>query len=257
MKILITGNKGYIGTELTSYLTMLGNEIEGIDKKNGKFVENRLSVHNCDAIVHLAGIAGVRDCEENRELAFLDNISSSIHIFNLAHKEKKPLVFASTQAAKKPESHFYAMTKYIAEQEALRLNKLGADIKILRFTNVYGGDMSEKNSVIALYRKAYKEGKKLVVNGDGTQVRDFIHIGDVCRAIYLAIDKRFEKPIDIGTGIPTRIIDLVKMFNCKFTKSKNYDKVGIKYNVANIKDAKKILDFEYNINLKDWIVKGE
>ena len=253
MRILVTGDAGYIGTELTSYLTSLGHEVEGCDKVNGKYVENRLSVFTCDAVVHLAGLAGVKDCEDNREQAYLDNIVSSTHIFNLAHKDKKPVVFASTQAAKKPDSHFYAMTKYIAEQEALRLNSLGAELRVLRFTNVYGGDMSSKNSVVAKYRRACDRGEPLIVNGNGIQVRDFIHISDVCRAIYKAIGVRVTKPIDIGTGVPTKIKDLAEMFGCRFTILPDYDKVGIIYNVADTKDAKEILGFEADVKLKDWI----
>jgi len=260
MKVLVTGSEGYIGKELKKYLTTLGNEIICYDKKINKNVENIHSVHFCDAIVHLAAIAGVSECEEDKDQAVIDNIIASSHIFKLAYKNNKPLIFASSQAAKKPTANFYATTKYIAEQNAFYLNGLGADIRILRFTNIYGGDMNGKNSVIANFTEACKNNKDIIVNGDGNQVRDFIHIQDICKAIFLALqNKGISEPIDIGTGIGTRIIDLAKMFKNIFTITEKYDKVGISYNVADTLLAKNLLGFRTSIKLEDFIymLKGE
>ena len=171
---------------------------------------------------------------------------------NTAHKYKKPLVFASSQAAKYPENNFYAMTKWIGEQEAIRLNKKGANIKILRFGNVYGGmGWEEKSSVVAMFRRRKEQDNPLLINGDGSQKRDFIHVNDLCKAIWLALTckETCSKPIDIGTGEMVSVKDVAKMFESSVLYDKKSDLVGVMENVADTTLANELLKFKSSISI--------
>jgi UDP-glucose 4-epimerase len=59
---------------------------------------------------------------------------------------------------------------------------------VFRFGNVYGPFSAHKNSVVAKFSKDILKGGQITVDGDGGQTRDFIYVGDLCRAIRLALE---------------------------------------------------------------------
>ena len=98
---------------------------------------------------------------------------------------------------------------------------------------------------MSLFAKATLKGDTKVINGDGSQERDFLHVEDVCRAIHLALEsKPIDIPIDIGTGKGTSILELAKMFGGTFTFNSESDTIGLKSNIAKIEDARKYISFE-------------
>jgi len=257
MKVLITGSDGYIGGNLTSYLKSKDIETEGIDSANGKNILNYNDYNGLDAIVHLAGVSGITQCNDNLESATTNNVVSSIMIFNAARKYEIPLIFTSSQAAKNPHSNIYALTKKMCEIEADRVNRCYGNIKMFRLTNVYGGIgyLEKKDTVISRFIKAVKKNEDIIINGTGSQIRDFIHMNDVCEAIFkgLLYTHNINYPIDIGTGRPLSILDIAEMFNHRFTFDKKSDKIGIGVNVADIYPAYKELGFLANEVIEDYI----
>ena len=260
--VLITGSSGYIASNLIPFLQERDFDIIGIDKKIGISVEN-FNRYDYDAIVHLAAISGISECNKDLKQAVVDNIVASIMIFNLARKRSIPVIFTSTQAAKIPDANLYGMTKRIAEIEAERLNKIDADIRVFRLTNVYGGIgyLENKDTVISRFVKASRNNEDIVINGNGSQIRDFIHVNDVCRAIYKGLmledtqklDDMIKQPMDIGTGRPLSILELAKIFKIPFTFNRNSNKIGIDRNVADTKLAKDILEFETKESIEEYI----
>jgi len=259
--ILVTGSSGYIGENLVKYLVKSGYYVIEIDKRYGQRAEKFPMYDNIHGIVHLAAIAGIAACEENPAEAIISNLESTIYMFNLAKKNNIPCVFTSSQAAKEPKSSMYAFTKFAAEVVGNRLIEEGAKIRILRLSNVYGGDnyLKKKNSVVAKFAKSALARKAFVVHGDGTQTRDFIHVDDVCRAIYLALltDEIIDIPIDIGTGIGTQVSTVAfyfqQYYKAEFTFEKNSDRIGKSSNVADISYAKRLLNFEAKDRLVSYV----
>src|SRR5439155_1594301 len=58
----------------------------------------------------------------------------------------------------------------------------------LRFGNVYGPGSDQKDSVVARFIRQVLTDEQIVIYGDGTQVRDFIYIDDLVRAIRCSLD---------------------------------------------------------------------
>lgn len=259
-RVLITGGRGYIGTNLKQFLIDKKIKVDIADRLDGNNVEYILDnrkFRRYSGIVHLAATSGIKNCMDDMKRAVINNVSASYRLFNMACKRKVPLVFSSSQAAKQPESNFYAMTKYLAEVEAIRLNKkMGANIKILRFCNVYGGlDYIEtKGTVVAQFAKAVMNGDNMVINGPGTQVRDFIHVTDICNAIYKSLKHRdvVYRPIDIGSGVPVSVATLASFFEGGFTNNLESDKIGVSWNVADDSEAREILGFDSCIDIEDY-----
>ena len=259
--ILVTGSSGYIGENLCQFLTSNGYNVIGIDTKMGQRAENFPMYDNIHGIVHLAATPGIAACEERPAEAIVNNLESTIYMFNTSKEKGIPCVFTSSQAAKEPKSSIYAFTKYASEVIGNRLIDEGAKIRILRLSNVYGGEnyLEKKNSAVANFAKATLSGKPFVVHGDGTQIRDFIHVEDVCRAIYLALltDKVVDMPIDIGTGQGTQISTVATYFSHilggEFTFEFDSDIIGKDSNVANSTVAKKLLNFEAEDRVVSYI----
>ena len=257
--VLVTGGHGYIGRNIRDYLRR-EHIIDSlsVDKKRNTYTEDITDGYTFDGIVHLSAISGIPQCEENKEQAYIDNIAATLTVMRTAHEYKIPLVFASSQAAKHPNNSFYAFSKWIGEQEAFRLNRKGANIRVLRFSNVYGGmGWEEKTNVVAKFRQAMEADEPIIVNGEGLQKRDFIHVHDLCKAITLALtygtsltNPKLMYPIDIGTGNMVSIIDVAKMFTDHHIE---YDKesewIGVMENVADTTQAKELLGFESSIDI--------
>ena len=258
--ILITGSHGYIGTNLVSYLRKDKYTIHGLDKTTGCYVEFLKKIGECDCIVHLAALPGIQACEDDLVMAIKDNISSAFNIFNLAIRKNIPIVFLSSQAAKEPQSSTYAMMKKIIETQAEMLNKeCKSNIKILRLTNVYGGVdyLAKKNTVVKKFIEAYRNNEPMIIDGDGKQTRDFIHVDDVCEYIRQCIEMGnvvIDEPIDIGTGTQTSIFDLWGMFEDGLIEYNFFSRsVGVETNSANIERAIEIFGYRASNRLDKYI----
>jgi nucleoside-diphosphate-sugar epimerase len=255
MRILITGDMGYIGINLALYLKKKNQQIVGIDKKMKRSVETitEKQLNGIDFVVHLAAISGIKVCEENKTQAIENNICSSFRLFRLCSYLNIPLIFASSQAAKNPKNT-YAFTKFLCEErimEYVKENKI--NFKSFRFANVYGGlgYLEKKSTVVSNFIK----DNEIIINGNGKQTRDFIHVEDICQAIWLGINNSdiVTKPIDIGTGVSISILELAEATKKKFTFNVKSDIIGTMSNIANIKKAKDILGFSANSKVLNYI----
>ena len=76
--VLVTGSEGYIGAELCPFLERCGYDVEKFDLKLGNNIldikEIEDCVYDCDVIVHLSGIVGMKAVDENEDRSFLVNV---------------------------------------------------------------------------------------------------------------------------------------------------------------------------------------
>ena len=220
--VIITGAKGYIGQNLIRYLNSKGVfKIYEIDKVFGTRIEDVDILLKADLVIHLAALSGIPDCENNPEDAISTNIFGSYNILDLAYKNQIPVLLASSQAAKSPSSNLYATTKATMELFAKKFNTLGSNNKILRFSNVFGGIeyLNTKKSVISCFINAKQNNELAQIHGTGKQTRDFIHVNELCRIIYdiiLIYENITETTIDVGTGFPLEIKDVVDFLNLDY-----------------------------------------
>jgi UDP-glucose 4-epimerase len=85
----------------------------------------------------------------------------------------------------------------------------GTNHVTLRFANVYGPRQlaALEGGVIAIFLERLAAGEPTTIFGDGTIVRDFVHVDDVVRSLLLAAGHR-GGVFNVGTGIETSIADL-------------------------------------------------
>ena len=120
-----------------------------------------------------------------------------------------------------PESHPtrplspYGITKLVSEHY-LRFYEAthGISYAALRFGNVYGPRQNPHGEagVVAIFSQRLLRDEPVRVNGDGTQTRDYVYVGDVVRAFLSALASGESGVFNVGTGVETdvnRLYDIV------------------------------------------------
>lgn len=252
--VLLTGSEGYIGKNFQN-LYKNKYKLIPVDYKLNIKAQDINEFDDINYIVHLAAVSGIKSCYNNIQKAIIDNVSSTLHLMKASWAFNIPMIFVSSQAAKDPLSSLYATTKRIGEIEAERYNNQHSNIKVLRLSNVYGGRyyLKHKNSVISKFINAKRNKEPLIIHGDGTQTRDFIHVNEICRCVDMCInDIKIPEPVDVGSGIERSIKEVAEMIsnNVKYNESVSG---GIGGNIADITKIYKYVGFEPQDKLQEYI----
>ena len=272
MTILLTGHKGFIGSNLVKKLS--NHIIIGVDLKDGNtildsnYINALFELYHFDAIIHLAAIAGVGYSISHSEEVLTNNIIGFDVLAKAAIKHNvKHFIYASSSSVygddgtqKSP----YAVSKATNELQAAMYSNL-SDMKFtgLRFFTVYGEGIRD-DLAISKFIKAIKNDEPLYVYGDGTQSRDFTYVDDICEAIKLILesDKEWKNEVfDIGYGESTTVNELIDIL--KGLININYDKVvyqdekpyDVKETLANTDKLYEWFDFKPRYDIKKGLTK--
>ena len=114
----------------------------------------------------------------------------------------------------------YGVTKLAGEQYLHCYARVhGLEYAALRYSNVYGPRQSPHGEagVVAIFGSRILEGEPITIFGDGTQERDYVYVGDVAEANWLASTRALPAPADlgsrawnIGTGWGTSVNELAE-----------------------------------------------
>jgi UDP-glucose 4-epimerase len=226
-KVLITGNSGYIGSHLSK---MLNDEYEvyGLDKVGPQFkvkkhynldIKSQLKVNEeFDCIIHLAALVNVGDSELQPTDYYMTNLFGTLNI--LQHIKTKNFIFASTGAAEKCESA-YGVSKRATEdcvREFCQVNKV--PFTTFRFYNVIGSDGFKPTNPDGLMYNIMRAPKLGYFNifgndyatKDGTCVRDYVHVNEICNSIKLAIETPSNSLENLGHGVGNTVKEMVELF---------------------------------------------
>lgn len=215
MKILVTGDKGFIGSHLVKELTkmhkLIGFDIKESPKKDVRILDNLLkSSEGVDAIIHLAALCIHPESVENPLEYLTTNVLGTINILETARRLKIKKVINMSSAGAGMTSP-YAISKLFGEQLCEMYSKLyGIDIISLRLFNVYG--KGNDKGVINKFFSAIKSNKPVTIHGDGEYVRDYVYVKDIVKTIKKIIEKNLESgTYEAGTGVGTSVNELVKI----------------------------------------------
>jgi len=255
-KVLVTGGTGLIGRPLVKMLIERGAKvaIASLDEPSrahpkAKFMQSDLTdFNNCmnachgqDFVFHLAGIKGSPAMTMKRPASFfVPMILFNTNMMEAARRCKiERYLYTSTVGVYSPAEIFYeddvwktfpspndrfaGWAKRMGElqAEAYRIEYGWDKISIVRPANVYGpyDNFDPDNAMVipSLIKRALDGENPLVVWGDGTAVRDFIHAGDVARGMLIALEKGVNQPINLGsgTGVSIRQIADIIVSNMK------------------------------------------
>ena len=230
MRVLITGNLGYIGTVLSNELEE-EFEIVGYDigyfkdcilkKQKTTFKQiikdihkvNKSDIDGIDAIIHLAALSNDPLGEFDKNNTYQTNYLATVALAKLAKETKvKRFIYLSSQSmygisdttreldednSEKNLITEYAKTKWQAEKELNKLNSKNFTVVMLRPSTVFGVSPRLRCDIVFnnLVACAYTT-KKIEIKSDGSPWRPVIHVKDVCSAIIACL----KAPTDIISG---------------------------------------------------------
>ncbi|MDO8585816.1 MAG: NAD-dependent epimerase/dehydratase family protein [Armatimonadota bacterium] len=212
MKVLITGNLGFVGQETQRLLESEGHEVIGYDIMDGRDIRREIHLaERPDRILHLAAITRFEDADGDPKLAFETNVLGTRNVLRYAANYSIPMIYASTGSVYMPikldppiteefparGNSVYGCTKYVAE---LYTAEHSPHI-ILRYAHLYGRE-KRGHGLIGGFLDRINRGMAPTLYG-GKQGNDFTYVKDVAMANYLALTASWDKwnqVYNIGTG---------------------------------------------------------
>ena len=293
MKYVITGGAGFIGSNLVDELVSQSHEVHVIDNfisgkkencnKDAKYHEidiadeaNLSIIENvldkCDTVFHCAALARVQPSilnpikyELNNTIGIMNMLKCSVDMdvrrfvysaSSSAYGSTKKL--PSKESDKPNPISPYANQKYYGELCCKMFSKVySIETVSLRYFNVYGERQNLGGAyatVVGIFLNQSINKKPLTINGDGDQRRDFTYVGDVVSANILAAKSKNVgkgEVINIGNGENLSINELAKNIGGEVIYNKALNEPFA--NLADIKKAKKLLDWEPTTDLISWI----
>ncbi|HEX5014965.1 MAG TPA: NAD-dependent epimerase/dehydratase family protein [Candidatus Limnocylindrales bacterium] len=295
--VLVTGGAGFVGASVIRLLAARGDRVrvlddfstgqraylEGVehDLTEGTLADPdivRRGVEGADAVVHLAARADIDDSIDDPLGSFNANVVETVGLLDEARRAGvERFVLASTNAvagdAPPPAVESlvpHPVSPYGASKVACEAycqayaGAYGMAATALRFANVYGPSALHKRSVVAMWLRAALEEERLVLNGDGSQTRDYIYVEDLADAVARVLDAEASavagEVFQIGTGEETSLNDLADALATALDRDLDVEpgpaRAGdVARNVSDVEKAAEQLGFRATTPLVDGLAR--
>jgi dTDP-glucose 4,6-dehydratase len=251
--------------------------------KDFDFVNFILEKYNIDHIVHFAAQSHVQNSFDDSLIYTMDNVVGthtlleSCRIYQKKYNKLLKIIHVSTDEVygesvngdlKNEEQSIlvptnpYAATKAGAEMLAMSyIKSYNLPIIITRGNNVYGLNQYPEK-LIPLFIKQLKNNEQVTIQGDGSALRSFLHVDDVCTAFETILFKgKIGEIYNIGTHIEYSVLEVAELL-VKLIKRTDKFESWVRF-IADrpfndsryfiCSDKLKKLGWEIKINFKDGI----
>src|SRR5215469_10133768 len=237
-QVLVTGGAGFIGRRVVRALLEADHKVTVIDRH--AFPDDRVrSVvgdlcdpatigqalsQNTDLVIHLAAITRVLLSKEDPVGTYKLNVEATYNLLEQSRQRGvSTFLLASTNAVTgdvgtatiTERNPLLPLTPYGATKAAGEMllssfvGSYGMTGAALRFSNVYGPGMEAKDSFIPRLMRAARDGRGVQIYGDGTQLRDLVHVDDIVAGIFTAWHSGHNGPLILGSGESVTVNDIL------------------------------------------------
>ena len=292
-KVIVTGGCGFIGSHIVDKLIDMSHQVLVIDdlsaSENELFYFNDKAKYykidicdkeqietlfdNVDYVFHLAAESRIQPAIKNPSRAYNVNAIGTLNILELSKKYNiKRIMYSSTSSVygltnELPTSENvsidclnpYAHSKFMGEELFRQYYKeYNVDSGICRYFNVFCERSPIKGQyapVVGIFLNQFKNNTDLSIVDDGSKMRDFIYVGDIVDANISAMNSSNNlesTTINIGSGNNISIKNIASLISDRHIHIDA--RPGEAENtLADIKVAKKLLNFNPKTDVKDWI----
>ena len=294
IKSLVTGGAGFIGSNLVDYLIDRGHQVVCVDNEsaecNDKFYWNDKAINvkgdvtdykfmknvfvGAEYVFHLAAEARLQPAIKNPIEAVYKNCVGTTTVLQCAREAGvKRVVYSSTSSGygyneppnveTQPDDCLnpYSVSKIAAEKMCKMYSDLyGLETVVLRYFNVFGERSPTRGQyapVIGIFQRQRDAGEPLTIVGDGTQRRDFIYVGDVARANYLAslmpgVRDHLGEVFNVGSGVNYSVQEIADAISDNQTYiPKREGEMDTTW--SNIDKINQVIGWKPEVDVLEWI----
>ncbi|MFJ1664804.1 NAD-dependent epimerase/dehydratase family protein [Streptomyces bottropensis] len=237
---LVTGAWGFVGRHMTRALREQGWDVIGCDIANPERPVNCLDVFRradrvFDLVVHAAARAPHRAAIDGHPETMAYNLQLDSALFDWAVDTGQRRVLYLSSSAVYPvllqdgdpsrDLHEtatdmvhgimpdagYGWTKLTGEKMAAAAATVGLAVHVVRPFSGYGEDQGDDWPFGAFVARARRREDPFTIWGDGSQVRDWIHIDDVVAGALAVVDADVREPVNLCTGRGISMTELAGM----------------------------------------------
>jgi len=229
-KIMVTGGSGFLGSYVADRLSDAGHKVLILDNRPSSYIrpdQDMLqidlldkeavmeAVKNIDIIYHFGGFADLSKSRFAPTESMHVNVMGTAYLLEAATSNNvERFIFASSIYVYSQSGSFYRVSKHACELMIEEYHKnFSLNYTILRFGTLYGCRSDSSNSVRSYLEQALLN-KKIVLSGDGEEVREFIHAYDAADISLKVLEDEFAMQTLILTGHHRmKVVDLAEMIN--------------------------------------------
>ena len=295
-KSLVTGGLGFIGSHIVDYLLEQGHQVVTVDNRsanNDRFYDNpkvtqiyedicnyetmKHISRDVDYVFHLAAESRLQPAIENPIDAVTRNCVGTTVMLQAARENNvKRFIYSSTSSGygnnpapsveTQPDDCLnpYSASKIAAEKFCKMYWELyGLPTVSLRYFNVFGErspTRGQYSPVIGIFQRKKNAGEPLTLVGDGSQRRDFVYVGDVARANYLAAVMPLKghegEVFNVGSGKNYAIKEIADLISDKqeFLPKRSGE---METTLANIDKISSVIGWKPEVDVLEWIKNGQ
>lgn len=242
--VLVTGGAGFVGSNLIrrlksdypkarivsldNYFTgKEENHIPEVEYYRGHTADARkiLKKHTFDTVFHFGEYSRIVQSFDDIKIVNDSILTGTPVILELCREWGAKIIYSASSSkfgnngADENLSPYSWMKSKMVELIKNYGEWFDLQYEICYFFNVYGPSQitsGDYATVVGIFERQLKEGKKLTVVSPGTQSRDFTHVDDVTRALVLTTQQNANHEWHLRSGINVTMIELADMFDVEY-----------------------------------------